>query len=152
MKTCIRIIALAAALIAGAACEMVIKKAPDAVARRFGEMYPGAAQVEWEKEGGTYTAEFLYEKHEMEAEFAEDGTWQRSKADILLTEVPDPVYNAILELSENRWEVDDIEHFTCADGDPEYYRITFDRDFSAHERVAHIAPDGSVLKIYNTLD
>lgn len=139
---------ISAALLAGTSCERDIHKAPEAVARTFDTMYPGAEMVEWERQMGNYTADFFFDGHEMEAQFDKNGTWLWSKTELLLSEVPEAVKQAIDKENDGKWTVDDIEYYTRSSGETEYYRVTLEKEYSEIERILYIRPEGTLFK-YN---
>lgn len=128
-----------------AACEMDIHKAPQAVQGSFSLMFADATQVEWEKEIFLYKAEFESDAHEKEAWFEKDGTWKRTKTEILLSEVPELVLAAANEYKDGAWEIDDIDYYQQSEGVKEFYCVEFDKENSEKERTVRIRPDGTII-------
>ena len=129
-------------------CEQEIKKAPTAVENAFHEKYPGATMVEWEKQMGSYHAEFFFNEHEMEAQFDKDGSWLCSKTEIILSEVPDIVFEAAKNYNDGKWNIDDIDYFQRSSGEMNYYRVNYEHDYSDIERIVYIRPDGTIFQLY----
>lgn len=129
-------------------CEQDIKKAPASVENAFNEKYPGATMVEWGKQMGFYNAEFFFNEHEMEAQFDKDGSWLWSKTEILLSEVPDSVFEAAKNYNDGKWNIDDIDYYQRSSGEMEYYRVDYEQDYSDIERIVYIRPDGTIFKLY----
>ncbi len=146
MKKIIILIAIAAAAMASVSCEKDVRNAPESVQAVFDRMYPGAFMVEWEVYRGRYTADFQFDGHEMEANFEKNGQWLWSKTEILMSEVPEAVILAARAFDGGKWVIDDIDHYTRSSGEPEYYRVEYDRTGSERERVAYFRPDGVQVK------
>lgn len=64
---------------------------PEVVMAAFTAKYPTATNVQWEKEGSSYKADFHNGSNEVDAWFASDGTWQKSETDLLAAQLPEPV-------------------------------------------------------------
>ncbi|MBP5381559.1 MAG: PepSY-like domain-containing protein [Bacteroidaceae bacterium] len=68
---------------------------PEAVMTAFQDMYPGAV-AEWEKvAGGLLKAEFLYDAHEKDAWFEQNGTWVKTITEIATSELPQAIRDYI---------------------------------------------------------
>lgn len=136
----------AALLTVALSCEQDITKAPKAVETAFDGRYPGATMVEWERQVGYYHAEFFFDGHEMEALFDKGGDWRWSKTEILLSEVPDVVFEAAKNQYDGKWNIDDIDYYQRSSGEREYYRVDYEKENSDSERTVYIRPNGSVFK------
>jgi len=134
-----------------ASCEMDLRHAPVPVQKSFDSLFPEAHHVRWEKEMTLYKAEFHNASHEMEAWFEKDGTWKRSKTELLLSEVPDTVLQATKEFSKGAWEIDDIDYYEQPAGIQAFYRIEFDKEHSERERILRLRPDGTIITDLNEL-
>lgn len=97
------------------------------VRTQFKDMYPDARDVEWEAERGLWQVSFetgtppAVKEHE--AWYDSNGNWIRTETDILASELPQSVKDAIAA-SEYASAVilhDDIEYVTTPDGD--YYSL-----------------------------
>ena len=126
-------------------CETDIKKPSTGIQQAFSGLFPGASNVQWEKEGGLYKAEFVMDGYETEAWFGKDASWLRTKTDISWLEVPDPVKATINEYSGDNWEIDDISLYRQSSGIPEYYRVEIGRENSDRDRHLRIRPDGTLI-------
>ena len=124
-------------------CTLGLKQTPKAVRQAFDSQFPGAIHVEWERTLSNYKAEFYHDGHEKEAQFAQDGTWLRTKTELTFLDIPAPVMKAAQENCD--WEIDDILLFEQADGAPAYYQIEYDRENSDREMQLLLFPDGSVF-------
>ena len=130
-------------------CKRHLTKAPEDIHRSFSAMYPDATMVEWESEAGNFTADFFSNDHEMAAKFDVDGKWIWSKTEVLLTEVPDEVFESVSDFDDHKWEVERVDHYTRSTGEKEYYRIEYSRDNSDFGKIAYIRPDGTVFRSVN---
>lgn len=97
------------------------------VRTQFKDMYPDARDVEWEAERGLWQVSFetgtppAVKEHE--AWYDANGNWIRTETDIIASELPQSVKDAIAA-SEYASAVilhDDIEYVTTPDGD--YYSL-----------------------------
>lgn len=61
--------------------ELHPSEVPGEVLREFDRMFPGASNVEWEREDDKVEAEFDGEHGEMEVYFTPDGTWMMTEYD-----------------------------------------------------------------------
>ena len=109
-------------------------------------MFPGSIHVEWEKVLSIYTVDFFHDGHEKEARFDKDGKWMRTKTELAVAEVPEPVMKAVREYSD--WKIDDIYLYDQACGVATYYMIEFDHDISPREKQLHILPNGTIISAF----
>ena len=137
-----KIIAAIIASLVVASCYDV-NKAPESVQSAFETMFPGAAQVEWEKELKVYRAEFVYDGRELEACFTSEGKWIQTSTGILLTELPEAVLAAARKCSD--WEIDDVAFCERAEGIQAYYLIEYEKKYSSRRKSLRILPDGKIL-------
>ena len=141
---------LAAAIVVAVciiAHERDIQTPPAGVDRTFSEMYDGATEVEWEKHLNGYNVEFIYDRHEMEAQFSKKGIWKSTRKEIAVSEVPDEVMKSIAEQNTGSWQIDDVYLHTAPDGNKEYYRIELDKEMTGREKTLCILPNGTVMKM-----
>lgn len=129
------------------AYERDIPAPPEQVFKTFEEMYGGAAEIEWEKHLNHYKAEFIYDRHEMEARFSRKGLWQSSRKEVLVSEVPDEVMGKIEELNTENWQIDDVFLYTMAKGNVEYYSIELDKESRGKDKTLYIYPNGIVCNM-----
>lgn len=148
MNRLLMMLAVGLVLVTGTvSCERDIAHAPKPVESAFNEKYPGATMVEWEKLLGNYKAEFFFDDHEMEAQFDKEGKWLWSKTEILLSEVPDVVFQAARSYNDGKWRIDDIDYYQRSYGEKEYYRVDYEKENSEAERTVYILPDGTYFKL-----
>ena len=142
--------ALAAAIVIAVciiAHEHDIQTPPAVVDKAFSEMYGGATEVEWEKHLNGYNVEFIYDRHEMEAQFSKKGIWKSTRKEIAVSEVPDEVMKSIAEQNTGSWQIDDVYLHTAPQGNKEYYRIELDKEMTGREKTLCILPNGTVMKM-----
>lgn len=65
----------AAGLLTGCEKHINVSQVPGSVQKTFETRYPGATNVEWEKEGNRIEAEFMFNGRDIEAEFNPDGSF-----------------------------------------------------------------------------
>lgn len=75
--------------------ELVEKDVPEAVKSGLTATFPEAAQVEWEKEGEHFEAEFLFNTLEHEALLTAEGEVLKYKHDITEAELPEAVRSSV---------------------------------------------------------
>ncbi len=71
-----------------------MKDVPSQVIKSFESKYPGI-DARWEKEQNLYKADFRLNGKDADAWFSSDGQWQRTEVDILKSELPQIVSDAI---------------------------------------------------------
>lgn len=128
MKRILAFTVMAVAALSLLSCEKYEDGKPSKDVRtEFKDMYPDARDVEWEAERGLWQVSFetgtppAVEEHE--AWYDANGNWIRTETDILASELPQSVKDAIAA-SEYASAVilhDDIEYVTTPDGD--YYSL-----------------------------
>ena len=64
------------------------KEVPAVVKTAFAKQFPGAEDVDWEKEGNDYEAEFELNKVETSATFTADGHWKETETEIAVSALP----------------------------------------------------------------
>jgi hypothetical protein len=124
-------------------CEVGIKQPPKAVRQTFDTMFPGATHVEWEKMMSSYKADFHHEGRKKEAQFNSTGAWERTKTELTIFDVPDPVMNTAQEYCDCK--IDDITLHEQASGVPAFYLFEYDFVETSREKKLRIFPDGTVM-------
>ena len=124
------------------AYERDIPAPPEQVMKTFEEMYGGATEIEWEKHLNHYKAEFIHDRHEMEARYSKKGLWQSSRKEVLVSEVPDKVMRKIAELNTENWQIDDVFLCSRAQGNVDYYIIELDKEERLKDKTFYIYPNG----------
>ena len=82
------------------ACDMYDDGIPSrSVRKEFNDMYPGARDVEWDREGAYWSVSFetgTYQNRvEHDALFDSSGNWVMTKTDVLLRDIPQAVKDAL---------------------------------------------------------
>lgn len=124
-------------------CEVGIKQPPKAVRQAFETRFPGATRVEWDKIISSYKADFHHEGRKKEAQFDRIGTWERTKTQLTIFDVPAPVLNTAQEYCD--WEIDDITLHEQATGVTSFYLVEYELVETSHEKKLRIFPDGTVM-------
>ena len=124
-------------------CEVGIKQPPKEVRQTFETMFPSATHVEWEKILSSYKADFQHEGRKKEAQFNGTGTWERTKTELTIFDLPAPVLNTAQEYCD--CEIDDITLHEQANGVAAFYLVEYDMEETSCERKLRIFPDGTVL-------
>ena len=84
-------------------------KAPQVVKEAFAEKFPGAKNVNWDKENASeWEAEFKWNGLKYSANFLEDGAWQETEHKIKESEVPQNVL-ASLKTNFPGYEIEEVE-------------------------------------------
>ncbi len=114
--------------------ENEVKKVSTEVLKAFQQRYPQAVQVDWEREGKYYVAEFKspYEQpgapvsavplqmFEMEAWFDNLANWRMTVIDANYTLLPIEVKNGFTAGKYGSWQVDDVDIVELNGKDPIY--------------------------------
>lgn len=124
-------------------CEVGIKQPPKEVRQTFENMFPGATHMKWEKVLSSYKADFQHEGRKKEAQFNGTGTWERTKTELTIFDLPAPVLNTAQEYCD--CEIDDITLHEQANGVAAFYLVEYDMEETSRERKLRIFPDGTVL-------
>ena len=116
---------------------------PTAVRDAFSGRYPGAQQVEWERNAHLYEAEFVLNGVEYEAWFQADGTWVRTKSEINLrtATLPQAVKNYVAA-NYSGWSIDDADFIQTPTD--EYYELELEKKGQQDVKL-RIRPDGTVI-------
>lgn len=64
------------------------KEVPAVVTAAFAKQFPNVKDVDWEKEGNDYEAEFELNKVETSAIFSADGHWKETETEIAVSALP----------------------------------------------------------------
>lgn len=124
-------------------CEVGIKQPPKEVRQTFENMFPGATHMKWEKVLSSYKADFQHEGRKKEAQFNDTGTWERTKTELTIFDLPTPVLNTAQEYCD--CEIDDITLHEQANGVAAFYLVEYDMEETSRERKLRIFPDGTIL-------
>lgn len=96
---------------------------PRSVMEAFNTTFPDASDVEWEKKGKEFEADFEIKNIDYSARFSAQGKLVMQKNDILVLDMPNAVSNAI-EKEYNGYHIDDVEKIEM-DG-KEYFQVELD--------------------------
>lgn len=100
---------------------------PDFIHKFLKEHYPNARILDIDEEDGMIEVEILDGKIQREILFKKDGSWLVTRTDdLLLSEVPETVRQALKGSKYSSYEIDDIEHFITPDR--EFYRFELEGD------------------------
>lgn len=90
-------------------------KVPQVVINSLNSQFPNAMDVDWEKEGRYYVAEFMYNldgsvaKFETDVWFSSDGNWRMTVIDVPYSELPQTVQNSFAASEYANWKVEDVD-------------------------------------------
>lgn len=110
----------------------------------FRNMYPDAAQVEWEPKLGYSVAEFYDNKKEKDAWFNTDGEWLLTETDLVYADLPDEVVNAIAISEYTSWKKEDVDYLERKDMEPVY---TIEVEQGNQELDLYYSVKGVLLKV-----
>ncbi len=84
------------------------------------DKYPNAVDVDWDKRGVYYVADFWNDRHDMNAWFDGRNTWIMSDTEILWSEVPAEVQSAFGNSGYASWRQEGVDYLQYADGSQQY--------------------------------
>lgn len=113
------------------------------VEKTFVEKYPNASQVEWEKKGNYWIADFYFNHQEMEAWFEKNGTWRMTEINIAFDALPEPVKTAFSSGEYQTWAIDDIDMVERKDVETVYVLET---EKGNKEYSLYYSPAGTLIK------
>ena len=114
----------------------------------FEKMYPGARDVEWEREGPYWEVSFETGSYPDEVDhsawFTTDGAWVRTETDIFITAVPESIMKAIQEseYASAMLEDTDVDYIQTPEGN--YYQ--FDLIYQGSRIEVNVTEDGQVSR------
>ncbi len=103
--------------------------------------YPGARILDIERERGLTEVEILDGRVHRELYFDGNGNWCYTQTEVRSSEVPKVVMQALADSAYASYRIDDIDHFTTAEGE-EYY--LFELESGNREVNLRIEADGSI--------
>ena len=94
------------------------KKVPAVVTSAFAEKYPGMKVSEWDYEAdkNAYQAEFNRDGKKMEAYFAEDGSWMKTKRELKVEDLPPAVFKSLTTGEYKDWTFGDYYEMDTPEG------------------------------------
>lgn len=121
--------------------DISVSDIPAQVLNSFNEKYPGIS-VQWEKDVNSYKAEFRLNGKDADAWFSTNGDWVRTEVDILKTDLPQVVVDAVQKAYEG-YVIDDADWIETPSQN--YYDVDIEKGGSADIHV-HVTTDGTILK------
>lgn len=122
---------------------------PSKVKDTFKNMYPKAANVEWEQIGGYYTADFVMDDHEIDVWFDTNGEWVMTTNDVeSLEKIPVPVAEAFMKSIWASMRLKDVRIGTFSKH-PTVILIEVEGYNSNEEFQLFYSPDGKLIKSIN---
>ncbi len=141
MKNAILLIS-AAGLISFSACGQKKTDVPANVISAFGQKFPTAQKVKWDKENATeWEAEFKMDNKEYSANFNTDGQWMETEYEISTSEIPEAV-NEALNTYYQGYKVEEAEISETANGQVYEFEIKKDKE----KMEVAFNTDGSLVK------
>ena len=120
--------------------DLVPNEVPESVMKAFNSMFT-VSQVQWEKEGNQYKAEFWQNGKEVEAWFQKDGTWSRTEHDMNPTELPEPVSNYVSSNYPD-YVIDDADYVETPAST--YYELELEKN-GKRDRIIRLTADGLAM-------
>lgn len=96
---------------------------PRPVMKAFNSTFPDASDVEWEKKGKEYEADFEIQNIDYSARFSAQGNLVMQKNDVLVLDIPDAV-NSTIENEYAGYHIDDVEKIEIEGR--EYFQVELD--------------------------
>lgn len=99
---------------------------PRAVRLEFRAMYPGARDVEWDREGKNWSVSYEIERVDCESLYAPDGSWIMSVQDMAYVDVPQRIKDFLAASNYGALRLDDntVEYYKTQTGN--FYRFELD--------------------------
>lgn len=115
----------------------------------FKKMYPRAVNVDWDKKGGYYIADFRLNGQELDVWFDKSGRWIMTETDVeSLDLVPQPVAKAFMQSTMASMKVEDVRIVTFP-RQPAVIVIEVDEYNSDREYQLFYSPDGALLQTFD---
>ena len=145
MKRLMIMLAAVVAMVMSAACDEYDGVLPDSnILAQFNAMYPGAKDVEWEREGYYWKVSFETgrDRVDREAWFDKNGDWLKTETDLHLSSVPQYIKDYLdgSIYKDASFEDGDAEYIETPSGN--YYR--FELLFGGIEIKVKVFEDGRV--------
>lgn len=141
------LMAIAASVFAIASCDKYEDGKPSSsVLDRFEAMYPGAWDVEWEREGVYWEVSFDTGSYPNEIDntawFTNDGTWVRTETDLYIGSVPAAIKEFLQnsEYASALLEDTEIDYIQTPDGN--YYQ--FELIYNGAKIKVNVTEDGKI--------
>lgn len=119
---------------------------PQAVTEFIAQQYPGARIIGGEREQNPLYAlevDIVDGSVLREVRFDDADQWVQTKTEILVSEVPSVVLNALRASQYGAWSVDEVDHY--ASPAREWYRFELDDPASGREAEIDILSDGTLV-------
>ena len=121
--------------------DISVSDIPAQVLNSFNEKYPSIS-AQWEKDVNSYKAEFRLNGKDADAWFSTNGDWVRTEVDILKTDLPQVVVDAVQKAYEG-YVIDDADWIETPSQN--YYDVDIEKGGSADIHV-NVTTDGTILK------
>lgn len=120
------------------------QNAPDLVQKAFDERFPGASDVNWEKEiPRGWIAEFVWNSQNMKVNYTLNGVWVSSQTQIPQTEIPENVYATINSFYPD-WKIVLATKIESGTGDP-LYKAAIQKEMQLQEII--LKSDGTLMMV-----
>ncbi len=120
------------------------QNAPDIVQKAFDERYPGASDVNWEKEiPRGWIAEFVWNSQNMKVNYTLNGIWVSSQTQIPQPEIPEQVYATINSFYPD-WKIVLATKIESGNGDP-LYKAAIQKEMQLQEII--VKSDGTLMMV-----
>ena len=114
----------------------------------FGERFPSAKDVEWERNGDYMVVDFREGRTEKEAWFDNQGNWFLTETDIAYDQLPEAVKSSFQSSDYSSWRVDDVDYIERADMADLY---VLDVESGELDADLHYSADGILVKVIGDL-
>lgn len=105
--------------------------------------YPDAVDIEWDRRGRYYVADFWIDNHEAVAWFDTAAKWLMTDVDISWSELPLAVQGGFNSGDYSSWMPNEYHHIVYADETVQY---VIEVEDGRKEKMLFYAPDGQFLK------
>jgi uncharacterized membrane protein YkoI len=117
----IKILSVVAVVLLAISCNVEnIVNVPDALKEKLSKEHPNSKDVEWEKEGDNYEAEFEEDGIEISIIYDSEGNLIAKEVEIEIKDLPEPITNYILE-NYIGYDIEEAEKIENNDG--VYYEV-----------------------------
>ncbi len=119
---------------------------PQAVTEFIAQQYPGSRIIGGERERNplyVLEVDIVDGTALREVRFDAADRWVQTKTEILLSEVPPVVLDALRASQYGTWRIDEVDHY--ASPAREWYRFELDDPVSGREAEVDMLPDGTLI-------
>jgi uncharacterized membrane protein YkoI len=121
------------------------KSVPDKVSSALTQKYPDlrSGDIEWEKKGSHYKAEFTKDGQDYEVKFDNTGNWVSTEIELTEKDLPEKVRNGLNKSEYKSWKVKDVEKKEKPQGKT-LYRIEVEKGEQEYD--VYFDPEGTIVK------